>query len=63
MLVLNPTTSIFYVLGHLNEHTVKGIKSYVETLTDKELIYNIYHSPDINVNGSAKLFENVVEFE
>ncbi len=59
----NTTTSIFYVLGHLNEHTVKGIKSYVETLTDKELIYNIYHSPDINVNGSAKLFENVVEFE
>jgi hypothetical protein len=59
----NTTTSIFYVLGHLNEHTVKGIKSYVESLTDKELIYNIYHSPDINVNGSAKLFENVVEFE
>lgn len=57
------TTSIFYVLGNLNEHTVKGIKRYVESLTDKEFIYNIYHSPDINVNGSAKLFENVVEFE
>ena len=57
------TTSIFYVLGNLNEHTVKGIKTYVESLTDKEFIYNIYHSPDINVNGSAKLFENVVEFE
>lgn len=57
------TTSIFYVLGHLNEPTVEGIKWYVESLTDRDLIYNIYHSPDINVNGTAKLFENVVEFE
>ena len=57
------TTSIFYVLGNLNEHTVKVIKRYVESLTTKEIKYNIYHSPDINVNGSAKLFENVVEFE
>ena len=59
----NTTTSIFYVLGHLNEPTVKGIKTYVESLTDRDLIYNIYHSPDINVNGTAKLFKNVVEFE
>ena len=57
------TTSIFYVLGNLNESTVEGIKRYVESLTAKELQYNIYHSPDINVNGSAKLFENVIEFE
>ena len=59
----NTTTSIFYVLGNLNEPTVEGIKRYVESLTAKELQYNIYHSPDINVNGSAKLFENVIEFE
>lgn len=59
----NTTTSIFYVLGHLNEPTIEGIKTYVESLTSKELVYNIYHSPDINVNGTAKLFENVVEFE
>ncbi len=59
----NTTTSIFYVLGNLSEPTVKGIKSYVESLTNKEIEYNIYHSPDINVNGSVKLFKNVVEFE
>jgi len=57
------TTSIFYVLGNLNERTVIGVKNYVETLTDRDIEYNIYHSPDINVNGAAKLFENVVEFE
>jgi len=59
----NTTTSIFYVLGNLSEPTVKGIKSYVESLTNKEIEYNIYHSPYINVNCSAKLFKNVVEFE
>jgi hypothetical protein len=57
------TTSVFYVLGNLNERTVIGVKTYVETLTDRDIEYNIYHSPDINVNGAAKLFENVVEFE
>ncbi len=57
------TPSIFYVLGNLNEPTVEGIKTYVESLTEREIKYNIYHSPDINVNGSAQLFENVIEFE
>jgi hypothetical protein len=57
------TSSIFYVLGNLNEPTVEGIKTYVESLTEREIKYNIYHSPDINVNGSAQLFENVIEFE
>jgi len=57
------TTSIFYVLGSLNERTIIGVKNYVETLTDRDIEYNIYHSPDINVNGTAELFENVVEFE
>ena len=57
------TTSVFYVLGNLNERTVIGVKNYVETLTDRDIEYNIYHSPYINVNGTAELFENVVEFE
>ena len=57
------TTSIFYVLGNLNDHTIKGIKRYVESLTTKDIEYNIYHSSDINVNGKVNLFENVVEFE
>lgn len=59
----NTTTSVFYVLGNLSEKTVNSIKTYVETLTNKPIEYNIYHSPDINVNGTVKLFENVIEFE
>ena len=59
----NTTGTIFYVLGHLDETTVNGIKSYIESLTPKSLIYNIYHTPDINVNGTASLFVDQVEFE
>lgn len=59
----NTTTSIFYVLGNLNKGTVIGVKKYVESLTDRDITYNIYHSPDININGTAELFKDVVEFE
>jgi len=57
------STTIFYVLGDINEPTIKGIQGYVESLTTKDIEYNIYHSSDINVNGKVNLFENVVEFE
>ena len=57
------TTSIFYVLGNLDKGTITGVKKYVETLTDRDIKYNIYHSPDININGTAELFKDVVEFE
>lgn len=57
------STTIFYVLGNLNTETVCGIKEYVETLSDKSITYKIYHSPDINVNGTAELFDDIIEFE
>ena len=59
----NTSTTIFYVLGSLTEETVGGIKEYVSTLSDKPITYKIYHSPDINVNGTAELFDDVIEFE
>ena len=31
--------SIFYVLGNLNEPTVTGIKTYVESLTNNEIAF------------------------
>ena len=57
------STTIFYVLGDINEPTIKGIQSYVQSLTTKDIKYNIYHSSDINVNGKVNIFEDVVEFE
>ena len=59
----NISTTIFYVLGNLNKETVGGIQSYVESLSDKSITYKIYHSPDIIVNGTAELFDDIIEFE
>ena len=59
----NISTTIFYVLGSLNKETVGGIQSYVESLSDKSITYKIYHSPDITVNGTAELFDDIIEFE
>ena len=59
----NISTTIFYVLGNLNKETVGGIQSYVESLSDKPITYTIYHSPDITVNGTAELFDDIIEFE
>jgi hypothetical protein len=59
----NISTTIFYVLGNLNTETVGGIQTYVESLSDKPITYTIYHSPDITVNGTAELFDDIIEFE
>jgi hypothetical protein len=59
----NISTTIFYVLGNLNKETVGGIQTYVESLSDKPITYTIYHSPDITVNGTAELFDDIIEFE
>ena len=59
----NISTTIFYVLGTLNKETVGGIQSYVESLSTKPITYKIYHSPDITVNGTAELFDDIIEFE
>ncbi len=57
------TRSLFYALGELDKDTVIGVKKYVETLTPKQVHYKIYHTPDVNINGSSFLFDEVVEFE
>ena len=59
----NTSTTIFYVLGSLTTETVDGIKDYVSSLSDKPITYKIYHSPDIIVNGTAELFDDIIEFE
>jgi len=59
----NISTTIFYVLGTLNKETVGGIQNYVESLSAKPITYKIYHSSDITVNGTAELFDDIIEFE
>ena len=59
----NISTTIFYVLGNLDKETIGSIQEYVETLSDKPITYKMYHSPDIIVNGTAELFDDIIEFE
>jgi hypothetical protein len=59
----NISTTIFYVLGNLNKDTISGIQDYVGSLSNKTITYKIYHSPDIMVNGTAELFDDIIEFE
>jgi len=59
----NISTTIFYVLGNLEKETIMEIQDYVGSLSAKPITYKIYHSPDIIVNGSAKLFDDIIEFE
>jgi len=59
----NVSTTIFYVLGNLDNETVGGIQDYVESLSSKPITYKIYHSPDIIVNGTAAMFDDIIEFE
>ena len=59
----NVSATIFYVLGTLNKETVGGIQNYVESLSAKPITYKIYHSSDITVNGTAELFDDIIEFE
>lgn len=57
------TQTLFYVLGDLDKEIVKGIKEYVESLTERKIYYKIYHTPEVNINGSSFLFNEIVEFE
>jgi len=59
----NTSTTIFYVLGGLEEDIIGGVKDYVSSLSDRPVTFNIYHSPDIIVNGTAELFDDIIEFE
>ena len=62
-IVRSTTRHLFYVLSDLDKDTIIGIKEYVETLTKRKIHYKIYHTPDVNINGSSFLFNEVIEFE
>jgi hypothetical protein len=57
------TRSLFYVLGNLDKDVIIRIKEYSKTLTSKKIHYKIYHTPEVNINGSSFLFNEIIEFE
>jgi hypothetical protein len=57
------TKTLFYVLGGLHKEVITDIKEYVESLTSKEIVYKIYYTHEVNLNGTGYLFDEAIEFE
>jgi hypothetical protein len=57
------TTKVFYVLSELDPYIISNIKEYVEGWVSKPVTYHIYHTIDINLNGTTDLFESSQLFE
>jgi uncharacterized protein YpmS len=50
-------------LGSPERDVICGVQSYVKTLTDRDIIFKIYHTPEVSLNGMRKLFDEAVQFE
>jgi len=59
----NSTMNIYYVLGNIEKDVIEGIQSYVKTLTDRDIEFKIYHTPEVQLNGMKKLFCDIIPFE
>lgn len=55
--------SLFYVLGSVEEDVITNIKKYTQSLTEKPIRFNLYHSTSIDIKNSFDLFDNINEFE
>jgi hypothetical protein len=57
------TLNVYYVLGSIERDVIEGIQSYVKTLTDRDIEFKIYHTPDVQLNGMKRLFCDIIPFE
>jgi hypothetical protein len=55
--------SLFYVLSSVEEDVISNIKKYTQSLTNKEIRFNLYYSTSIDIKESFNLFDNINEFE
>ena len=55
--------SIYYVLGSIDDITIRRIQEYVMTLTNKEVYYKLYYTSDTTLNNVRLLFSEIVQFE
>lgn len=55
--------SVYYVLGDLDNETISNIKSFIESICDRDINYNIYHSSDTYIQDHEHLFKKITEFE
>lgn len=57
------TRNVYYVLGSFEREVIEGIQTYVKSLTDKDIEFKIYHTPEVQLNGMKRLFCDIIPFE
>ena len=57
------TQNIYYVLGGIDGDVIEGIQSYVKTLTSRKIVFKIYHTSEVQLNETERLFCDVIPFE
>jgi|TARA_R100000908_G_C3742610_1_gene138709 hypothetical protein len=48
---------VYYVLSQLDKQIITNIKEYVLDWADRPITFNVHYTEDINLNGTAELFE------
>lgn len=59
----NTVHSIFYVLGSLDIIAIEGVQNYVNSLTNRPIIYRLYYNSDSNIDSINSFFKETIEFE
>lgn len=52
----------YYVLKCVDEENIKNIQNYIQSLTDKLVVFNMYYSSDSKTNVFNELFKELNEF-
>ena len=55
-------SQIFYVISTLDKETLSNIKLFILSLTNHNIIFNIYHPSCVHLNGTSKLFNKSFSF-
>lgn len=50
---------IYYVISTLEKSDILKIQSFIDSITNKEVLFNIYYPKHIHLNGTSKLFNSI----
>ena len=53
---------LYYVISTIDKETLIKIQSFISSISDSKIIFNIYHSPSVYLNGTSKLFNSSFTF-
>jgi len=51
-------SNLYYVISTIDKETLIKIQSFISSMSNSKVIFNIYHSPSSYLNGTSKLFNS-----